>query len=225
MRKGLGFTKTEEFVIGSSFILMGLLGVLFNIFTLFVLTLGKNISKKVKIQLINLAIADLLLAILRTPSAVLGPLTISFPESPTLCRFHAISTIMVAPSTLYCNAAIAIERFIIIYFPLRALRYTTAHKCVIVAVIWFITLTLGFLVSFDVTIKDLGIKKMCTLDPTNGILLIRERMVLYGVVFILPTVVIVTFYTLVFAKLYCRKSSSIRHHESTRQQHDQNKVQ
>ncbi|XP_067944370.1 somatostatin receptor type 1-like [Watersipora subatra] len=105
--------------------------------TVFTIRYGVHTSSKVKIQLINLAISDCLFAFSYPVYCCTIFLVRNWSIGLTSCCIYVfVCKVMVSASPL-CNAAICLERLVIIYFPLRAKQYRRSHKLMVVALIWF----------------------------------------------------------------------------------------
>ncbi|XP_067947421.1 histamine H2 receptor-like [Watersipora subatra] len=183
----------------SSLLFMGALGTFLNISTVIIIGFGRRITKEVKIQLINMALTDLLLALMTVSNVIMASLYFnkcvwSFDSSGVWTR---VNLWYASP---LCSASISIERAFIIYFPLSVYRYTKTHKILVACVIWVIAVTSSFTGHFDY----------------NYITLIK---------FIIPTVIIVICYSAVFAKLYFRTNSQLQLHSSNHRYKQVKKLQ
>ena len=220
-------SQTEDYVVGIVFMFMGLLGVIFNPLTIYIIAQGQHISKKIKIQLINLAVADLLNSIIRSTVNTLAIVHFSFPQILNLCRVTSLIGTIVSLAPLLCNATICLERFALVYFPIKTKSsYKKIHKCLVVAAIWLCASVLGSIVAFDSKVADIKLKVVC-MPNDKGILSLEGRRLLYGLAFAVPTIIIVVFYILVFIKLYLNskeKETGLRRHFSSQRKKKQDGV-
>ena len=219
-------SKAEDHVVGIVFTFMGFLGVIFNPLTICIIALGQHMSKKIKIQLINMAVADLLNSIIRPTVNILNLVNFSFPLNLNLCRFtYFIGTIVSLVPPL-CRLTISLERFALVYFPIKTRRsYRKVHKYLVVIAIWMCSVVLGSIVAYDSKVTDIKYKVICGPNPDEGFLSLDGRDLLYALAFVVPTVIIVTFYMLVFVKLYFNlKASGLRRHLSSQLRKAQDSV-
>ena len=222
----LFLSQTEHYVLGIVFMFMGLLGVIFNPLTIYIIARGSHMSSKIKIQLINLAVADLLNSIIRPTTNILVAVNFRFPQNLNLCRFTYFVGTIVSIAPLFCKATICVERFALVYLPVQTNRsYKTIHKYLVVTAIWMCSFVLGSIVAYDSEIIEAKYKVFCGPSLDEGFLSLDERDLLYALAFIVPTVIIVTFYMLVFIKLYLNlKASGLRRHLSSQLRKAQDSV-
>ncbi|XP_067931183.1 somatostatin receptor type 2-like [Watersipora subatra] len=162
------------------------LGILLNGSTIFVIALGEHTGSKVKIQLINMAVADCLSAILH-----FGYLNsdILF-ESPVyyFCSF-------VGSNVAYTgHIAISIERCAAIFSPFRTKNFRTIHEIIVVFIVW--------LFGGVYTVLQLLREYNYVGSPTMWTIV---AVLQYSV----PTTIAIVCYTMVVVKLCMRKRSDI----------------
>ena len=214
------FSISEKSVVGSMCVLILLLGFGLNLLTIFIVKQGKNIGKEVKIQLINLAIADIAMAILDPTWAAIILLEISFPDSPILCKITTVAKAAANYTSLLCNVAISLERFVIIYFPFKASQYRKRHKLLVIAAVWIVGALhgIGGLMLADVI--QIENRVYCTdLYFPYSLSLVLEVLK-----YATPAFVIVSAYTLVFIKLCFQKSNGIKRNSSHQRKKNLDKV-
>ena len=139
---------------------VGILGLLLNTVTILILQFGKSFGKAIHIQLMNIAIADLLSAVLTPTFIALWECTdTSYPQSTALCKSHwqLISTIIYG--SMMAKAWIAIERFAAVYFPLKMLSYRKKHIIIAIIATWIVS----FILHLDAAILS-GVIKSSDLD-------------------------------------------------------------
>ena len=203
---GYGFSTSEKYVVGSVYALITLLGIVLNLLTIFIVALGTNIGKEFKIQLINLAIADITLALIVPAYMAVNSLDISFPDSSILCKIFCFATHAASYTSLLCNVAISLERFVIIYFPFRASRYRKRHKLLVIAAVWIVGALPGIGTLMFADVIQIRNNFYCVDVPVPEPLEPALRTLKYAA----PAFVIVLVYTLVFIKLCFQKSNDIQ---------------
>lgn len=113
------------------------LGILLNLLTIITISRGKHTGREVKIQLMNLAVADLL-------SAASLPISVTrqikFPPSDLFCKLF--TTFVRGIFTLW-NMTISLERVVICYFPLKARRYRKKQKLMVATSVWCLGMMLN----------------------------------------------------------------------------------
>lgn len=140
-RLGRYYHGTHKIILIAYYISTLVLGVTLNLATIAVLFGGTNVGQGVRIQLTNLAVADMLFAItFSIPELVYTPFT-----DAVLYEMASFFSII----SLCCNAGISLERFIVVYFPLRARGYTTRHKLLVVGGVWGFGTAGGFVYMFS----------------------------------------------------------------------------
>ncbi|XP_067943409.1 somatostatin receptor type 1-like [Watersipora subatra] len=212
-------------LVSSYFILVTIVGVVLNLLTVFTLALGCNISKEVKIQLINLAIADVIMAAF-FPTTMMSDNVFYFPFKGTLswCAISFCIAISSAHASLLCSASISLERLILVYFPFRASGYTKKVKIFVVVLIWLIGTTPQIVTAHHcrlVTLDD-GTKR-CEF----GIIRTLSFYIwIEAIQCIAPSATIIISYSLVFIKLCVRKKSKIvLKHSTSKDSHAIDKLQ
>ena len=199
----LGFSISEKYVIGSIYALFSLLGFVLNLLTIFIVRLGNNIGKEFKIQLINLAIADIAFALVAPVEIAIYLLNLSFPNSTILCKIFCFGSGITYFTSLLCSAAISLERFVIIYFPFRASRYRKRHKLFVIAAVWILGAVDGIIGLVFADVYQIRNSLYC------HDLLVSAAIdtALRTFMFFTPAFVIASVYTLVFIKLCFQKSN------------------
>ncbi|XP_067946712.1 neuropeptide Y receptor type 1-like [Watersipora subatra] len=178
---------------------MGALGAVLNIPTVFIIGFGRRIGQEVKISLINMALSDLLLALMTVAHVII---TFLYFEK---CVWAFDPTGIWTRVNLWyasplCSAVISMERLFVVSFPLSAYRYTTKHKLLVAFLVWVIAAGSSFTGHFDY----------------NYITLIK---------FIVPTLITISCYTVIFIKLHCRMKSGLQRHSSNRRDSKVKKLQ
>ncbi|XP_067945248.1 somatostatin receptor type 2-like [Watersipora subatra] len=118
-------------------ILACIAGVIINLITVFAILHGRHTSSKVKVQLIHLAIADFLFALVYPIYCGTIFLIDDWSITLTQCYVYVFVCKAILSASPLCTAAISLERLIIIYFPFSVQSYRRTHKLMVVALIWF----------------------------------------------------------------------------------------
>ena len=126
------------------------MGFILNVFTLAVIITGKRFAQNIKIQLGNMAIADLLCSILLPSSTLFGGLVNVPYHSNILCKIHSHIIYSLFYSSLLFNTALALEKFVAVYFPLRMICYERRHIISVIVSVW----SLAFLAEIDILFKS-----------------------------------------------------------------------
>ena len=120
-----------------SYVVFGFIGIILNAFTILILTKGRNFGQHIRIRLTNLAIADLICSALLPSTVVLrGSYTVQYPDITSLCKTQQYLTFTLFYASLLFNAALSLEKFIAVYYPLALLKYQRRHIVVVTASVW-----------------------------------------------------------------------------------------
>lgn len=114
---------------------MATVGIILNLLSFCTIVLGKRIHKEVKIQLANLAMANVLAGLVPAYSEQVW---ITKTEVP--CQILSFFGYGAFYAGLLWNMVIGLERVVVVFFPFRALRYTKRHKIAIATVVWIVGL-------------------------------------------------------------------------------------
>ena len=217
--------KEELYVIGSIYVAMSVLGIVFNSITIFVVSRGNSVGKEFKIQLINLAFADLLMAVIDPAIFILFLFKSPVLDNLGLCKAVCIGHSFANYTSLLCNEAICLERFVIVFFPLRASRYTRTHKFVVVKIIWVCSSLIsasGLIISYIYGETETCYCQVAACVDTAPFSMLSPwlRMMMYAQ----PAITIAIIYTAIFVKLNFHKSSEIRRNAPTKWKRDLEKV-
>lgn len=194
----------------------GFLGLLLNILTLIIILKGRRFGKGIKLQLVNLAIADLILSLTVPGSSVVGEyITLPYPNSTVLCRSQVYLTLVSGYGSLLSSTAISLEKFVAVCFPLKMVMYQRRHIVTIIILIWVFAVSsqLHVLVYSDVYPRN----------ANNGALMCKvfgDRQfewyhfissIYTPIIFLLPAATICVMYALVGTKLLLRKRIGSKH--------------
>ena len=118
----------------SIFIPVAVLGLILNVGTILTVLKSRQLSKKgVHVLLVNKAVADLITSL--TYPTVYAALSFGQEAELGLLIISTFGSLGIYLSLLW-NAAISIERFVVIQFPLKSLVYTKKMKITLTAIVW-----------------------------------------------------------------------------------------
>ena len=218
------FTFLDRSIVSSVYLSMATLGFVLNALALVVVWHGCNLSKEVRIQVLNLAVVDVLMSIFGATRTVLENLLPSFTLNASLCKFILFAVHSSHYISLLCNASISVERFVIVYFPFKASNYTSIHKIAVVLLVWFTGLLSAIELLFGThVVTTSGVSECINSSPLNT-LSFELQMWMWCLKYFLPTFIIITAYTLVFVRMCINKREGIRRHLSNQWKKDLNKV-
>lgn len=185
-----------------------ILGFVLNIGTIATILNSQSLSNRgVHVFLVNKAIADLVTSL--TYPIVYAAFPYGKGAELYLFILSAIGSLGIYTSLLW-NAAISIERFVMIYFPLKALTYTKRIKIILTSTVWAIgvfgsiILTLFTLARCnDDSMRNVKYQNKCalfTFDRSTAEIMVST---------VFPAATILIMYILVVRKL-CDKSTELR---------------
>ena len=200
---GLEFTRTEYQWIMFFSSIIALLGVVFNCLSIMVFTKGRRSSRRdIRILIINLCVADLLLSLTGpVPMAINTNINIDFPNNDFLCKIWRVLFIIAVDMSPMANLAIAIERTMVVFSPARTLRLWNRKRTmyIIIVLFWLITIVVDIEYLYRPAVKN----GYCS---SNTALAMEHSAIFpYYLLakFVVPTVILVTLYIIIGAKLLC----------------------
>lgn len=186
---------------------MALAGIIFNAVTLYIFIVGKASSwKGVRYFVASLAASDVLFSLVTPAFAFFILLNTPSPNSRVLCGLWRLAHESAFFVSLLNTLAIAIERFVVIYFPTVGLSSGRIPRLISIAVIW----TVGIAVNFEYAIHTYPVQHpfykviMCHVQPR---LFLKDKtafLVLTNIRYFLPVSLILVFYALLAVKVHCR---------------------
>ena len=213
--KYIGLTEVEEQIVGGIYLSMAIIGFILNVLTLCIVGLGENVNKEVKIQIISLAAADVLSTTFGATPIILEYLRISFNSNTSVCRFITFFEHASHYTSLLCNVAISLERFVIVFFPFRASQYNQTYKLAVVGLVWLC----GCLPALDMAlifgVVEVNGISVC-LPEKLDLAAYQIRAWLYNLKYFLPVSVILAAYALVFVKISAQKSNGVKRNLSNK---------
>ncbi|XP_067943107.1 growth hormone secretagogue receptor type 1-like [Watersipora subatra] len=191
--------------------------------TIVVLKLGENMKKGTRIQLVNMAVANLLMAAFYPILILEDRLNIPFEGTEAWCKVESFIAVSAVHASPLSAAAISLERVIIIFYPFRAKLYRKQHKYAVVGMIWIcaavpqvVIVNAGRLVEDTAGNRFCVMGKALPLQVYEWILTTR---------YVLPSIIIAVSYSLIFIKLCERKKSLIASSSSNQNNQSISKLQ
>ena len=204
-------TLTDTLVVSISLSLIALLGITFNSVSLAVIRSGKHSNKSTRIHLMNQAASDVLMSLVCPARFILRELIVPMPQSAAFCKLLTLTSESLFVCSLMWNAAISVERFVAVYYPLKMLSYNKKHKIAVSVLVWTVSLLINVDSLFTYTTVYYIDRYLCV--PARSVSS-ENNMTFYTVKEALPYVLlsltIVIMYTCVGLKLLYRKY--VKHH-------------
>ena len=196
--------------------ILAIVGLFFNACTITIIIRGDNFGKGIKIQLMNLAVADVLCSL----ASVTAEISDSVEGLPMLhklnfCRMLQMLNPIVFLGSLLSNTAISLERFVAVYFPLKMREYRRRHVITVIATVWVLSvlINLQWLLTNDIYVHHYANPEFACISQ-NYLPPTKLRIASYAGFVCLPVLIIVTCYTLICIKLKRRKVIGEQHRSS-----------
>lgn len=186
------------------------LSIVGNIFVVIVFRKGKRSRTDLRPFLINLAIADLLMAVFCMPFTFADAIFHDWIFSAPLCPIVLCIMMLSVAASVYTNVAIGIDRFLVVAYPLKHRFTIQRYKYVIVA-IWTVSILLSSvqLVVARAVNSDTGALICNEMWPTKLSRRIYTVFILI-LTYVIPLVVIAITYAVVVFILWKRTSPGNR---------------
>ena len=184
-------------------VFLSILGLCFNACAVTIIIKGSKFGKSIRIQLINMAVADILCSLAAIVSGIsdsLEGLPVSYVVQFQKAQQFTMPVLYIA--SLLSNTVISMERFVAVYFPLKMREYRRRHVITVIVIIWVLSVVvnLQLLLKKDAIVyHPVNIRLACTLKRKPPLSVVRVAS--YVIVICLPVVIIVTCYTLIGVKL------------------------
>ena len=153
-----GLPAEEQTVLVILYTLTTLLAVSGNVLVILVFTFGKRSRTDLRVFLINLAFADLIMAIFCMPftftMTMLGNWVFSAPMCPIVLYMQTVSV----TASVCTNMAIGIDRFWVVSFPLKS-RITKSRSRMVIVMVW--------MTAFGLSSVQLVVGRIRVSDPTG----------------------------------------------------------
>ncbi len=115
-----------------------LLSVIGNTLVILVFTLGKRSRSDLRLFLINLAVADLIMAVFCMPFTFTMTMLKNWIFSAPMCPIVLYTQVLSVTASVCTNMAIGIDRFWVVTFPLKS-RITKSRSKFVICLIWIIS--------------------------------------------------------------------------------------
>ena len=135
----LGLPQDSQSVLIVLYSLTTLLSVAGNILVILVFTFGRRSRSDLRGFLINLAVADLIMAIFCMPFTFTMTMLSNWIFSEPMCPIVLYMQTVSVTASVCTNMAIGIDRFWVVQYPLKS-RITKSRSKFVIAVIWIISL-------------------------------------------------------------------------------------
>ncbi|KAK3582710.1 hypothetical protein CHS0354_013063, partial [Potamilus streckersoni] len=122
--------------------LTALLSIVGNVFVVLVFVRGRRSRTDLRPFLINLAVADLIMALFCMPFTFISLMLKNWIFSKPMCPIVLFMQLLSVVGSVFTNMAIGIDRFMAVAFPLRSRLTKTRSKYVIV-IIWTCAVAIG----------------------------------------------------------------------------------
>ena len=138
----MGLPEESQVILILIYTAATILSVVGNALVILVFSLGRRSRTDLRAFLINLACADLIMAVFCMPftftMTMLGNWVFSAPMCPIVLYMQTVSV----TASVCTNMAIGIDRYWVVTFPLKS-RITSSRSKVVIAVIWIVALSLS----------------------------------------------------------------------------------
>ena len=126
-----------------------------NIFAVLVFTMGRHSRTDLRHFLVNLAVADLVMAMFCMPFTFADVILNEWIFSKPMCTIVLFVQLLAVTASVLTNTAIGIDRFLAVTFPLH-LRVTYSRKKYVISVIWICAFSLAAVQFFVGRAVDIG---------------------------------------------------------------------
>ncbi|XP_070545422.1 QRFP-like peptide receptor [Ptychodera flava] len=134
-------------IIGVVFSITVFLSVTGNTLAITILAFGNRVRTNFNTYLINLAVSDLVMAIMCMPFTTVSLVISRWPFGSAMCPIVVFMQQVAVTVSIYTLTAIAIDRYLAVVRPLRA-KSTFMRPAVINATVWFVSMLLGMVQLF-----------------------------------------------------------------------------
>ena len=193
-------TLVSKLIAPSIFIPVAVLGLILNVGSILTVLKSRQLSNKgVHVLLVNKAVADLITSL--TYPTVYAALPFGQEAELELLIISTFGSLGIYLS-LSWNAAISIERFVVVYLPLKSLAYTKKMKITLTAIVWGLGV-LGSTLLTSLTVircqnstQSLRKQRACALFTFDR----QSEEIMVGTT--VPAAIILIMYTLVIKELF-----------------------
>ena len=198
--------KTEHYVLIVMYTLTTLLAILGNSLAIVIFTKGKRSKTDLRPFLINLAIADLIMAIFCIPFTFTYQLLDSWIFSRPMCPIVMFLQTVSVTGSVSTNMAIGIDRFCAVAFPLNTSRNSPFRYRLIILVIWIVSIAVAGVQLFigDTELKPQHNQIECKEMWQNPDMEIVYTILLLILTYLVPVIILTVTYSIVGYLLWKR---------------------
>lgn len=139
---GSNFSGDSQAGLAALFTLTMLLSIVGNLFVVLVFARGRRSRTDLRPFLVNLAVADLIMAIFCMPFTFIYTMLKTWIFSKPLCPIVLFVQLCSVSGSVFTNMAIGIDRFLAVTFPLRS-RLTNKRAKYVIITIWICAVALS----------------------------------------------------------------------------------
>lgn len=212
------FAEDSEIGLIVLFTLTTLLSIVGNSFVILVFARGRRSRTDLRPFLINLAICDLIMAIVCMPFTFIYTMMGTWIFSKPMCPIVVLVQLVSVSGSVFTNMAIGIDRFMAVMFPLRA-RLTKQRAKYVICAIW-----IG-----SVALSSIQLKVSRAEEDPGGITRCNEQwdsindrklytVIVFVITYLIPLLILSITYSIVGILLWKRISPGNRDHARDLQQ-------
>ena len=202
-------------------------GALGNVIVLYVVSRFTKVKSVTNFYIINLALSDLLF-LLGIPFLLVTYIMQHWTFGTIACKFYYVNTSLNQFSSSLFLTVMSADRYVAVCHPISAPRYRTPFisKCISVSV-WTVASLMITPVFMYATTFEAHDKVSCNMFwPSSSDIRGNDMFIMYSFVlsFIVPLVLIFTFYSLVIWKLHSSRSSALKSRNKDRKRTSRSRI-
>ncbi|XP_068716710.1 neuropeptide FF receptor 2-like [Montipora capricornis] len=185
-----------------------------NVLVILVVVLNRHMRTVTNYLIVNMAVADLLVTAFNMPVTMKVIATRSMDWSATLCKVIPFTRSLSVASSVFTLAAISIDRFLAIMFPLK--RYVTfSIACIMIAVVWIVGIAVSSPIFYAMKIFfDEQAQKSYCLEIWTPVFTENAArdftIVLFAAFYVLPLLTMSVLYSFLIHNLWVRKVPGVQ---------------
>ncbi|XP_031133836.1 opsin 4xa isoform X1 [Sander lucioperca] len=155
-----------HYIVAFFVLVIGTVGVTGNALVMYAFFCNKKLRTAPNYFIMNLAVADFLMAITQSPIFFVNSLYKGWIFGKTGCKMYAFCGALFGITSMINLLAISLDRYIVITKPLQAIRWTSKRRtCLVIALVWLYSLawSLAPLLGWSSYIPE-GLMTSCTWD-------------------------------------------------------------
>ncbi|XP_059176193.1 pyroglutamylated RF-amide peptide receptor-like, partial [Physella acuta] len=188
-----------------------------NILVVAVFTKGRRCRTDIRPFLINLAVADLIMALFCMPFTFTFVMIRTWIFSSPMCPLVLFMQHLSVSASVFTNMAIGIDRFLVVTFPLRA-RMSSQRARYTLFIIWLCSLALSSVQLIVGKAKDKGSFVDCDEEWSSSGARRTFTMFVLLITYITPLIILAVTYSIVAILLWKRTAPGNAHEERDSQQ-------